>query len=76
MSDQVQEKFQKLTILIFGQDDPFRSAIHVPSHEFLDRTREHWLDWVRHLGVPLQGQSAVHMGTRLSSSWEEAWARV
>ena len=27
--------------LIFGQDDPFRSAIDVTSREFLDRTREH-----------------------------------
>ncbi len=45
--------------LIFGQDDPFRSAIDVTSREFLDRTREHWLEWARHLGVPFEWQSAV-----------------
>jgi GH15 family glucan-1,4-alpha-glucosidase len=45
--------------LIFGQDDPFRSAIDVTSREFLDRTREHWIEWVRHLGVPFEWQSAV-----------------
>jgi len=45
--------------LIFGQDDPFRSAIDVTSREFLDRTREHWLEWVRHLGVSFEWQSAV-----------------
>jgi len=49
---------QPLT-LIFGQDDPFRSAIDVTSREFLDRTREHWLEWVRHLGVPFEWQTAV-----------------
>jgi len=49
---------QPLT-LVFGQDDPFRSAIDVTSREFLDRTREHWLEWVRHLGVPFEWQSEV-----------------
>lgn len=49
---------QPLT-LIFGQDDPFRSAIDVTSREFLDRTREHWVEWVRHLGVPFEWQAAV-----------------
>jgi GH15 family glucan-1,4-alpha-glucosidase len=45
--------------LIFGQDDPFRSAIDTTSREFLERTKEHWLDWVRHLAVPFEWQSAV-----------------
>ena len=76
MSDQVQEKFQNLAKLIFGQDNPFRGAIHVTSREFVDRTPEHWLDWVRHLGVPFEWHSAVNTATPLSSSWEEAWARV
>ena len=30
--------------LIFGQDDPFLSAIDTTSREFLDRTHEDWLD--------------------------------
>jgi GH15 family glucan-1,4-alpha-glucosidase len=45
--------------LVFGQDDPFRSAIDTTCREFLDRTRDHWLGWVRHLGVPFEWQSAV-----------------
>jgi GH15 family glucan-1,4-alpha-glucosidase len=45
--------------LIFGQDDPFRSAIDVTGREFLERTREHWLEWVRHLSVPFEWQAAV-----------------
>jgi GH15 family glucan-1,4-alpha-glucosidase len=45
--------------LVLGQDEPFRSAIDTTSREFLDRTRDHWLGWVRHLGVPLEWQPAV-----------------
>jgi GH15 family glucan-1,4-alpha-glucosidase len=45
--------------LMLGQDEPFRSAIDATSREFLDRTRDHWLGWVRHLGVPFEWQSEV-----------------
>jgi GH15 family glucan-1,4-alpha-glucosidase len=45
--------------LIFGQDDPFLSAIDATSREFLDRTRDHWLRWTRELAVPFEWQSAV-----------------
>ncbi len=45
--------------LIFGQDDPFLSAIDATSREFLDRTRDHWLEWSRNLAVPFEWQSAV-----------------
>ncbi len=45
--------------LVLGQDEPFRSAIDTTSREFLDRTRDHWVGWVRHLGVPLEWQPAV-----------------
>ena len=43
--------------LIFGQDDPFLSAIDATSREFLDRTCDHWLDWSRNLAVPFEWQS-------------------
>ena len=45
--------------LIFGQDDPFRDSIDVGGREKLDRTREYWLEWARHLAVPFEWQSAV-----------------
>ena len=45
--------------LLFGQDEPLRSAIDVICREFLDRTRDHWLEWVRRLGAPYEWQSAV-----------------
>jgi GH15 family glucan-1,4-alpha-glucosidase len=45
--------------LIFGQDDPFLSAIDATSREFLDRTHDKWLEWSRNLAVPFEWQSAV-----------------
>ena len=45
--------------LIFGHDDPFLSAIDATSREFLDRTRDYWLDWSRNLATPYEWQSAV-----------------
>ena len=45
--------------LFFGPDDPLRSGMEATSREFLDRTREHWLNWVRNLAIPLEWQPAV-----------------
>ena len=45
--------------LIFGQDDPFLSAIDTTAREFLDRTRDHWLIWVRNLALAYEWQSEV-----------------
>ena len=45
--------------LIFGQDEPFLTAIDTTSREFLDRTRDHWLTWVRNLAVPFEWQAMV-----------------
>ena len=45
--------------LIFGQDEPFREAIDDGCREFLDRTCDHWREWVRGLTVPFDWQSAA-----------------
>jgi GH15 family glucan-1,4-alpha-glucosidase len=45
--------------LIFGQDEPFLTGIDGTASEFLERTRQHWLDWSRGLAVPFEWQSAV-----------------
>ena len=45
--------------LIFGQDEPFLTGIDPTCRDFLERTREHWLDWSRNLAVPFEWQSAV-----------------
>jgi GH15 family glucan-1,4-alpha-glucosidase len=64
--------------LIFGQDDPFRSAIDTTGREFLDRTHDHWLGWVRRLAVPFEWQSAVVRSaiTLMLCSFEETGAIV
>jgi GH15 family glucan-1,4-alpha-glucosidase len=45
--------------LVFGQDDPFRETIDEACREFLDRTCDHWQEWVRRLSVPFEWQAAV-----------------
>ena len=45
--------------LILGQDEPFLSAIDATGREFLERTRDYWLDWSRNLAVPFEWQAAV-----------------
>jgi len=45
--------------LVFGQDEPFLSAIDATSREFLEHTRDYWLDWSRNLAVPFEWQSEV-----------------
>jgi GH15 family glucan-1,4-alpha-glucosidase len=45
--------------LVFGQDEPFLSAIDATTREFLEHTRDHWLDWSRNLAVPFEWQSEV-----------------
>ena len=45
--------------LVFGQDDPFRETIDDACREFLDRTCDHWQEWVRQLNVPFEWQTAV-----------------
>ncbi|RBP09681.1 GH15 family glucan-1,4-alpha-glucosidase [Roseiarcus fermentans] len=45
--------------LVFGQDEPFLSAIDATTREFLEHTREHWLDWSRNLAAPFEWQADV-----------------
>ena len=44
----------KPVTLILGPDEPFEAAVDTASREFLERTRDYWLDWVRSLAVPLE----------------------
>ena len=45
--------------MIFGQDEPFRSAFESTGREFLEKTRDYWLNWVRYLALPYEWQTAV-----------------
>ncbi len=49
----------KPVTLILGPDEPFEAAIDTASREFLERTRQYWVDWVRSLAVPLEYQADV-----------------
>jgi GH15 family glucan-1,4-alpha-glucosidase len=49
----------KPVTLILGPDEPFEAAVDTASREFLERTRDYWLNWVRSLAVPLEYQTEV-----------------
>jgi GH15 family glucan-1,4-alpha-glucosidase len=49
----------KPVTLIIGPDEPFEAAVDIASREFLERTRDYWLNWVRSLAIPLEFQTAV-----------------
>ncbi len=49
----------KPVTLILGPDEPFEAAVETASREFLERTRDYWLDWVRSLAIPLEYQSDI-----------------
>jgi GH15 family glucan-1,4-alpha-glucosidase len=57
-----QEKTFPLTrpmTLVFGPDEPFRSAFESTANEFEEHTRRYWLHWARTLAVPFEWQSEV-----------------
>ncbi len=64
--------------LIFGPDEPFRSALDTTAREFQDRTHDYWLDWVRYLALPYEWQTAVSRAaiTLKLCSYEETGAIV
>ena len=45
--------------LVLGPDEPLEASIDALSREFLERTLDYWLTWVRGLGVSLDWQSAI-----------------
>ncbi len=45
--------------LILGPDESFEAAVDTTAQEFLERTRQYWLDWARSLAIPLEYQADV-----------------
>jgi GH15 family glucan-1,4-alpha-glucosidase len=45
--------------LILGPDEPFEAAVDMAAQEFMERTRQYWLDWTRSLAIPLEHQADV-----------------
>ena len=64
--------------LVFGPDEPFLSGLEATTRDFLDRTRDYWLDWVRYLALPYEWQTAVTRAaiTLKLCSYEETGAIV
>ena len=45
--------------LILGADETFAGSVPRLGIDFLERTREYWIDWQRYLSVPFEWQQAV-----------------
>jgi GH15 family glucan-1,4-alpha-glucosidase len=45
--------------LILGPDETWRGPISGTFEEYEERTREHWVEWVRGLSIPFEWQEAV-----------------
>lgn len=45
--------------LIFGLDESFPSDLILSGHEYFERTRDYWQEWVRFLAIPFEWQTAV-----------------
>ncbi len=44
---------------MFGADTPFEGDFAATCREFVDRTRDHWQEWIRRLGISYEWQDAV-----------------
>lgn len=45
--------------LVIGPDEPFEASVSTVTQEFIQRTRDYWMNWVRSLAVPLEFQADV-----------------
>jgi GH15 family glucan-1,4-alpha-glucosidase len=45
--------------LVFGPDEPFAENIVAVCREFVERTRDFWMDWVRRLWIAYDWQDAI-----------------
>jgi GH15 family glucan-1,4-alpha-glucosidase len=45
--------------LVMGQDEPFPAALASTCHEFADRTRDYWQEWVQRLSIAYDWQDVM-----------------
>src|SRR6516162_5403036 len=45
--------------LVMGPDEPFPAALASTCHEFADRTRDYWQEWVRRLSIAYDWQDVM-----------------
>jgi GH15 family glucan-1,4-alpha-glucosidase len=64
--------------LVFGADTPFEGDLSSTCREFCDRTRDHWHEWIRRLGISYEWQDVVIRAaiTLKLSAFEETGAIV
>ena len=64
--------------LIFGADEPFEGAPATTCREFCERTRDYWLEWVRHIAFSVDWQDEIIRATITLklSTYEETGAIV
>ncbi len=46
-------------VLLFGPDESLEAPVAATAREFLERTEDYWLEWVRYLSVPFDWQDVV-----------------
>ncbi len=64
--------------MVFGADTPFEGDFATTCREFFDRTRDHWQEWIRRLGISYEWQDAVIRAaiTLKLSAFEETGAII
>jgi GH15 family glucan-1,4-alpha-glucosidase len=45
--------------LVLGNDEPFPSELPGTCRQFCDRTRDHWMDWIRRLSISYDWQEPI-----------------
>jgi GH15 family glucan-1,4-alpha-glucosidase len=45
--------------LVFGPDEPFPGDLQSTCRDFVDRTRDYWMEWVRRLSISYDWQEAI-----------------
>lgn len=64
--------------LVFDTDSPFEGELATTCQNFLDRTREYWMEWVRRLAISYEWQDAIIRAaiTLKLSNFEETGAII
>jgi GH15 family glucan-1,4-alpha-glucosidase len=45
--------------MVFGPDEPFPGDLQSTCRDFVDRTRDYWMEWVRRLSISYDWQEAI-----------------
>ena len=59
LEEEVAFLLEEEAALIFGIDESFLHDLVLAGHEYLERTRKYWQEWVRYLAIPFEWQTAV-----------------